>query len=441
MSDKLDFKRVLPIFVIVLVDLLGLTIIIPLLSLYAATFQADALTIGLLGASYPLAQFIGAPILGRLSDRFGRRPVLIVSQIGTLLGLLLLGFANSLSLLFISRIIDGLSGANISTAQAVIADSTNEKTRTQGLGLIGAAFGLGFTVGPLIAFIALGATGNNYRAPAFVAAGFSVVSILLSLFWLKETRPTGYVPSDAKVLGTGSLKAALTHPGVSLLLILIAAQQIAFGGFEQILPLFALSRLGLNAAAISGMFIFLGLLIVVVQGGLIRQWSRKFGDRWLVLMGLVTLAVGLIMIAFTPAQPPPSYDRAAVVAELTASKDPTAAERLTIPLPAEGNTGWLGLGWILLAFIPATIGGSVLQSTINSFLTKRVSKGEIGGILGISAALVSLANAAGPLIGGALFKFVSPTATLLFQGLLMAVLLPFAVRTLKGEERPKVATG
>ncbi|MBK8835590.1 MAG: MFS transporter [Anaerolineae bacterium] len=300
MTDKLDFKRVLPIFVIVLVDLLGLTIIIPLLSLYAATFKADALTIGVLAAAYPLAQFIGAPILGRLSDRFGRRPVLIFSQVGTLIGLLVLGFANTLPVVFLSRIIDGLSGANISTAQAVIADSTNEKTRTQGLGLIGAAFGLGLHGRAAHRLHALGASGNNYRVPAFVAAGFSAVSILLSLFWLKETRPEGYVPAAQRTWRIGSRKSALTHPGVGLLLILISAQQIAFGGFEQILPLFALSRLGLNASAISGMFIFLGILIVVIQGGLIRQWSRRFGDRWLVLMGLVTLSVGLVLVAFTP---------------------------------------------------------------------------------------------------------------------------------------------
>src|SRR5690348_1280438 len=123
-EDKLDFKKIMPIFLVVLIDLLGLTIIIPLLPLYAATFGADPTTIGLLGASYPVMQFIGAPILGRLSDRWGRKPVLIASQIGTLIGFLMLGFANSLLLLFLSRLMDGLSGANISTAQAMIADST-----------------------------------------------------------------------------------------------------------------------------------------------------------------------------------------------------------------------------------------------------------------------------------------------------------------------------
>ncbi|MBI3738439.1 MAG: MFS transporter, partial [Chloroflexi bacterium] len=142
--EKLDFKRVLPILVIVLVDLMGLSIIVPLLPLFAARFGATPLTIGILQAAYPMMQFIGAPILGRLSDRFGRKPILIFSQLGTLAGFILLGFANTLWLLFASRIIDGLSGANMSTAQAAIADSTTEKTRTQGLGLIGAAFGVGF---------------------------------------------------------------------------------------------------------------------------------------------------------------------------------------------------------------------------------------------------------------------------------------------------------
>jgi MFS transporter, DHA1 family, tetracycline resistance protein len=183
-TKKLDFKKILPIFIIILIDLLGLTIIIPLLSLYAASFGANPAVIGLLGATYPAMQFIGSPILGRLSDRFGRKPVLLVSQIGTLVGFLLLGSANSLWMLFLSRFIDGLSGANISTAQAVISDSTTEKTRTQGLGLIGAAFGLGFIIGPVIAFASLAISGNNFHVPAWVAAGFSLVSILATTFLL-----------------------------------------------------------------------------------------------------------------------------------------------------------------------------------------------------------------------------------------------------------------
>jgi DHA1 family tetracycline resistance protein-like MFS transporter len=150
------------VFTIVLVDLLGLTIIIPLMPLYATSFGAGAFVIGLLGAAYPIMQFIGAPLLGRLSDRYGRKPVLVVSQLGTLVGFLILSLANTLGLLFLARIIDGISGANIATAQAVITDNTTEKTRTQSLGLMGAAFGIGFVIGPVIAFISLALTGNDY---------------------------------------------------------------------------------------------------------------------------------------------------------------------------------------------------------------------------------------------------------------------------------------
>src|SRR5215216_6625845 len=197
-AENLDFKRILPIVVIVFVDLLGLSIIIPLLPLFAARFSATPLVIGILQATYPLMQFVGAPILGRLSDRFGRKPVLIASQLGTLAGFILLGFANTLALLFLSRIIDGVSGANISTAQAAISDSTNEKTRTQGLGLIGAAFGMGFILGPVIAFIVLAVSGQNYQAVAFTAAFFSLASILLTSFWFRETKTSHSQASSAR---------------------------------------------------------------------------------------------------------------------------------------------------------------------------------------------------------------------------------------------------
>jgi MFS family permease len=153
-EEKLGFKRILPIFIIVLIDLLGLTVIIPLMPLYAAKFQADAFTIGLLGATYPIFQFLGAPLLGRISDRYGRKPILIISQLGTFIGFLVLGFANTLWVLFLARLIDGISGANLSTAQAAISDSTTARTRTQGLGLLGAAFGIGLILSPIIAFVA-----------------------------------------------------------------------------------------------------------------------------------------------------------------------------------------------------------------------------------------------------------------------------------------------
>lgn len=316
-TEKLDFKKVLPIFVIVLIDLLGVTIILPLLPFYATAFGANPLVIGILGASYPLMQFVGAPLLGRLSDQYGRKPILILSQIGTLLGFVLLGFAGALWMLFLSRIIDGLSGANISTAQAAITDSTTEKTRTQGLGLIGAAFGLGFIIGPIIAFVTLALTNNDYRIPAFVAAGFSLISILLTTFWFQETLD----PAHRGVHHKGAfsfevLVRAVTSPVVGILLILVFAQQLAFGGFENFFSLFTLSRLGLNASENAAIFVWVGLILVAVQGGLVGKWSRRFGDRPVMLAGMGLLAVGLGLSALTPMIPPPWYDPAHVASSL-----------------------------------------------------------------------------------------------------------------------------
>jgi DHA1 family tetracycline resistance protein-like MFS transporter len=394
--------------------------------------------IGLLGAAYPVMQFVGAPLLGRLSDRYGRRPVLLASQAGTLIGFLVLGFANALWLLFLSRIIDGLSGANISTAQAAITDSTTEKNRTQGLGLLGAAFGLGFVIGPIIAFLSLAASGNNYHLPAFVAAGFSLLSILLTWFWLPETLPAerrGQGQQKTPV-SLGAMFQALRHPQVGLLLALMFAQQVAFGGFEQLLSLFTLNRLGLNASGNSIIFVFVGVIVVAVQGGLIGRWSRQFGDRKLVYLGLAALAAGLVLTSLTPRQPMPGYSRAALEAELNASGDfrthenPTTRS-LAVELPPDTNNGWLGLAWILAAMVPASIGGGILQPSINSLITKRIEPGEVGGMLGISAAFLSGANAIAPLVGGAIFQAFGSTGPFLAGGLVLAVLLALALRLIQ----------
>nr|HMQ53854.1 MFS transporter [Anaerolineae bacterium] len=163
---KLNFRQLLPILVIVLVDVMGLTIISPVLPFYALAFDASPLTIGLLISSYPLMQFFFVPILGTLSDRFGRKPVLAIAQVGTFCSLLLLGVANTLSLVFFSRIVDGITGANLATVQSAISDSTSPRDRARGLGLIGATFGLGYILGPMISGLTLRLTDNNYSAPA-----------------------------------------------------------------------------------------------------------------------------------------------------------------------------------------------------------------------------------------------------------------------------------
>jgi DHA1 family tetracycline resistance protein-like MFS transporter len=427
--EKLDFKKVLPVLVIILVDLLGLSIIIPLMPLYAARFGADALMIGLLGATYPAMQFIGAPILGRLSDRFGRRPILLVSQMGTLTGFILLGFANLLPLLFLSRVIDGLSGANISTAQAVVTDVTTEKTRTQGLGLIGAAFGMGFILGPIIAFAVLIATNDNYQAVAFTAAFFSFVSLLLTFFWLPETRdPQKGTVRVRAPFSFQAMKQALNRPTLGILLVLMFAQQLAFGGYEQMFSLFALNRLGMGARDTSGLFVLAGLFILVVQGGLIGPWSRKYGDRWLVMLGLSALALGLLLTATTPQIPVPWYDQAKITAEMQGR---ASTQVINVALPSAANKGWLGIIWVLIASFPAALGGGVLHPAINSLITKSADKDEVGGILGVSAGFYSAANAITPLFFGSLFQWFGAPVPFLLGGVLLAVLWVLAMKLVK----------
>ncbi|MEO8392829.1 MAG: MFS transporter [Chloroflexota bacterium] len=437
-NDKLDFKRILPIFVIVLIDLLGLTVIIPLLPLYAASFGTDPFMIGILQTAYPLMQLVGAPILGGLSDRYGRKPVLLVSQLGTFVGFLLLGFAGSLPLLFLARIIDGISGANIVVAQAAITDSTNERTRTQGLGLIGAAFGLGFTVGPAIAGIALVVSHNNYHFPAFIAAGFSLVSILLTFFWFHETLPEDQrgVKREQKGNVVSNILQSLRLPLVGLLLVLMFMQQLVFGGLESLLALFTLSRLGLNAAGNAILFVFVGVILVLVQGKYIGPLSRRFGERRLIYLGMACLGLGLILTAFTPPQPVPWYSHAEIVQELTEGN--TTTRDISVPLPTDSGTGWLGLGWLLVAMIPTSIGAGILSPSINSLITKRVGKNDVGGALGVSSSLTSAANAITPLLGGALFQFVGTSAPFLIGGGVMAGLLLFAVERIppQADETP-----
>jgi len=431
-TDKLDFKRVLPIVVIVLVDLIGLSIIIPILPYFAARFSATPIVIGSLQASYPLMQFIGAPILGRFSDRFGRRPILIISQIGTLAGFLLLGVANTLTLLFLSRIIDGLSGANMTTAQAAMADSTSARNRTQGLGLLGAAFGVGFVLGPMIAYAVLAISHDNYQAVAFAAAFFSFASILMTTFWFHETHRNDS-PSIKSLKSPFTFQAmldALRHPVVGFLLLIMFFYQVAFGGYEQLFALFTLSRLGMSATDTAGLFALAGVFIIIVQGGLIGRWSRQKGERWLVILGVSTLAIGLLGTALTPRIPVPWYNREKVLQGLAGQNNLTAIQNIKVTPPPEAGKSWFGIGWLLVASFPAALGGGLLHPAVNSLITKSSAKNEVGGMLGISSGMYSAANAVAPLFYGSLFQWFGAPVPFFVGGLILLILWFLAPRNL-----------
>lgn len=426
---KLDFKRVFPIFILVFVDVLGLSVILPLLHLYAATFGATPLEIGLVAAAFPLAQLIGVPMMGALSDRFGRKPLLLISQITTCISFIILGLAGSLQMVLLSRVIDGLFGANLATAQAALSDVTSEEIRAQGLGLTGAAFGLGFIFGPILSIVAL-AISDNLAIPAYSAAIYSFISILLTLFLFKETLPPEKRGADAGHKITFSpvlMLRYLFNRRVNVLLLLMFAQQVIFFGFESLLGLFTLNRLGLLGMGNALIFILVGGVLVVVQVRFIGKWTARYGEARMVTGSLALLAIGLILMAGTPQQPHPLYVREVAEFDLRASTDSSSTEAIIgdigVELPPNGNNGIGGVLWLVVAIIPLSIGSGLIRPSLNSLLTQRVNESEYGSILGVSSSFVSSANAVAPLIGGYVFQHYGATMPFLIGGVLMLLLV------------------
>jgi DHA1 family tetracycline resistance protein-like MFS transporter len=398
-------SRLLTIFVVVFVDLLGFGLILPLLPYYAETYGATAVVVGLLVASYAAAQLVGAPLLGRLSDRIGRRPVLLLSVTGTLVGFLLLGFADPLGrllsslvapqsanlmiigVLFLSRIIDGLTGGNITVAQAYIADVTDEQNRAKGLGLIGAAFGLGFIIGP-----ATGGTLSQwgYSLPAFVAASVSAMNLILIFFWLPESltseRREAASLRHRPPFTLNALLQALNRPKVGPLLYVRFFYGLAFATFQSIFSLYA-QAIGLNSQTTGYVLAYVGLLSVVVQGGLIGVLTRRFRENWLIITGLWLMAGALLAWAFT--------------ANL-----------------------WL----LLVVLLPLALSGGVLNTVIQSAISKSVSREDVGGMLGISASLEAATRVIAPSVGGYLLQNLGIWAPGVFSAVLMAWAVTVAYR-------------
>lgn len=432
-QEGLPFNRVMPIFALVFVDVLGLTVILPLLHLYAAAFGATPLQIGIAVAAFPMAQLIGVPMMGALSDRYGRKPLLLISQITTCLSFVMLGFAQSLEMVILSRVLDGVFGANLATAQAAISDITTEKNRARGLGLTGAAFGLGFIFGPVTALVSLEVTGS-LAVPAFSAAFYSFISILLTLFIFKETLHPESKASNKRIFTPFVIWRVFKVRGVGIILAILFAEQLVFFGFESLMGVFTLSRLGLLGQGNALFFLAIGVILVVVQVRFIGKWTTRYGERKVALGALFLLACGLFLVATTPDQPHIFYVERNVrfdLQEQIRSSTEVVLGDLNIALPDEANRGVGGILWFLVAIIPLSIGAGLIRPSLNSLITQRVKGETYGSVLGVSVAFISLAQAIAPLLGGFIFQTWGATAPFLLGAIVMSVILIASVRLLR----------
>ncbi|MGA7497757.1 MAG: MFS transporter [Isosphaeraceae bacterium] len=289
------------VVLIVLIDLLGFTVVMPLLAPFAEQYGFREWQIGLLFSAYPLCQLIAGPILGRMSDRYGRRPILIFSQAGTALSFLILGLSRNFTVMLLARMLDGASGGNILVAQAFVADVTTPENRSRGMGLIGMAFGLGFVLGPLLGGVLVSlpiAEDWRLRLPFLVAAGFSTLAWILVLSRLPESRPVGARNREsARVLSWRGLVDTMTLPGIGQLMLLGFLSVLAFAALEGTLSLYLRRRMDWNARSAAFVFAGLGLLSALVQGGLIRRLVPRFGEPRLIGAGIAIVALGFACLA------------------------------------------------------------------------------------------------------------------------------------------------
>lgn len=385
----------------IFIDFTGFGLIIPLLPFWAQHLGANAVGVGLILTIYALAQFIFTPILGSLSDRYGRRPVIITSLVIEAIALALTALANTLPLLFVARFIGGVGSSNIGSAQAVVSDVTPPTGRARGMGLIGAAIGMGFVVGPAIGGV-LAPLGP--AVPFWAAMGVAIVNTLLVALFLPETRKRGVTAVEAyKGKGFSVLLAgwqqALRHPVVTRLAIINLLFNVAFTAMEAIYPLFSQHVFGWTAMQNGYIFTYVGIVIVIMQGGLIGRLVKRFGERTLLIAGLIMLAIGLGLLPWSTQ-----------------------------------------LGLMLVALGILSAGDGAVTPTISTLLSFASSVDTQGETLGFAQGLAGLGRIVGPLIAGSFYAFAGPGSPFLMGAGLVIVALLIALSTLpvnkRTEEQP-----
>lgn len=351
----------IPVFLIVLVDVFGMTLVFPLLAIYAESFSATPLQATLLVSVFAVCQLLTAPIIGHWSDRIGRKPMLVFSQIGTFIGFVILARAHALWVIYLSRIIDGATAGNISLAQSYIADHTRPDQRTRAFGLLGVAFGIGFFIGPGVT--GLMSARYGLASPIWLAAALSFTSVICTLLLLKGGRPSGGGPPGA-TLSWRTYAVYFQRPGMRGRLLQFLFYALAFSTFLSGFALFAERRFEwrgrpFGPPEIGVVFAFIGLFGIVMQLGLLGKLVKRFGDSALVGSGLAAMTAGFIALG------------------------------------SSSSLYLLALSAALLAY-----GNSVLRPALSGLISQQAARHEQGVVAGLTASMVSIASIVAPAVGG-----------------------------------------
>ncbi len=417
-------RALLIVFLVVFIDLLGFGIVLPLLPRFAEDYVAGVVGtregwqngafIGLLMSSFSFMQFLFAPVWGRVSDRVGRRPVLLVGLAGSVAFYLLLGYATdlpagsaglALALLFAARVGAGVAGATIATAQAVIADSTPPEKRKHGMALIGAAFGIGFTFGPLIGFASQRWFPDRHGAVGYAAAGLSLVALLLGLWLMPETRRPGAAPAGRRrLLDWSAVRYALRSPALGPVVLTFFLATFGFAGFEVTLSLLVKDAMGFGADESFLIFAYVGFVLLMTQGFLYRRLAARVSEPTFMAIGIVLMGLGVLSLG-----------------------------GLSVAATRGAADASLLLTWMLVSLALAVVGFAFLTPSAQALVSRRADPERQGEILGVNQSAAALARILGPIAGLTLYK-LTPTHLLpyAFGAALLLLMLPLIPRIRRG---------
>jgi DHA1 family tetracycline resistance protein-like MFS transporter len=380
------------VFTTVVIDLVGFGIVLPILPLWAEEFGASPVQIGLITASYAVMQLLFAPVWGRLSDRYGRRPVILVSLAGSAVSALLIGLAGTLVILWVARVLQGIAGASYAAAQAYVADVTTREERARGMGMIGAAFGLGFVLGPAIGALF---SSIDERLPFFVAAALAATNLAIAWFRLPESRRPGAAEAPAPRLSL--VRRALSSHDLAPLVWLSFIATFAFVGMESTFALFGERRFDYSVTQVGLLFVYIGVLTAIAQGLLVGRVVARVGEGRALVAGLAGTAAGLLTVG--------------------------VARDLWLLL--------IGLGVLAIA-------SGLVFSTTTAMISLAAGEREQGIVLGLTASVGGAARIAGPLVATVLFQHAGIAVPLLLGAVIFALCAAGAVRRAGGP--PAAAT-